>query len=101
MREFSGCWVYIVACSDSSYYVGSTRSTPEIREAEHNEGKYPGYTFRRRPVRLVFSEHFQQITDAVDFERQIKGWARIKKEALIERRWDLLPELSKAGLRRR
>ena len=46
-------------------------------------GAYPGYTSTRRPVRLVWSEHFERITDAIAIERKIKGWSRAKKEALI------------------
>jgi len=53
------------------------------RIAEHNAGTYDGYTSRRRPVELVWSCEFQQITDAISAERQIKGWSRAKKEALI------------------
>ncbi|MBT5571282.1 MAG: GIY-YIG nuclease family protein [Alphaproteobacteria bacterium] len=76
-------YVYILQCSDGHYYVGSTRGTVEKRTAEHNEGTFGGYTKSRRPVKLVFSESFSQITDAVPSERQLKGWSRAKKEALI------------------
>jgi putative endonuclease len=55
----------------------------EKRTAEHNEGTFGGYTKSRRPVKLVFSESFSQITDAVSSKRQLKGWSRAKKEALI------------------
>jgi len=76
-------FVYIVRCRDRSYYVGSARRDPDKRIAEHNAGTYGGYTSRRRPVELVWSCEFQQITDAISAERQIKGWSRAKKEALI------------------
>jgi putative endonuclease len=76
-------FVYIVRCRDGSYYVGSTRCDLDRRIAEHNAGTYGGYTSRRRPVELVWSCEFQQITDAISAERQIKGWSRAKKEALI------------------
>jgi putative endonuclease len=93
-----GCCVYILLCSDGSYYVGSTRAEAETRESQHNLGHHPGsYTYFRRPVRLVWSERFEQIKDAIAFERQIKGWAREKKEALIAGRFDLLPALSRKG----
>jgi putative endonuclease len=53
------------------------------RIAEHQAGVYPGYTSTRRPVQLVWSEYFPHITDAIAVERQLKGWSRAKKEALI------------------
>ena len=74
---------YILLCSDGSYYVGSTRSSLDKRIAEHNAGTFDGYTAQRRPLRLVFSQDFDRITDAVAAERQLKGWSRAKKEALI------------------
>src|SRR5882724_3631503 len=77
-------FVYIVRCRDGSYYVGSARRDLDRRIAEHNAGTYGGYTARRRPVELVLSCEFQQITDAISAERQIKGWSRAKKEALIQ-----------------
>ena len=76
-------WVYILRCADGSYYVGSARGTLEHRIAEHKAGIYGGYTAERRPVRLVFAQEFDRITDAVAAERQIKGWSRAKKDALI------------------
>ncbi len=78
-------FVYILRCRDGSYYVGSTRSTLEQRVAEHNAGSFGGYTKSRRPVELVYSESFDRITDAVAAERQLKGWSRAKKMALIDR----------------
>lgn len=77
-------FVYMVRCSDGSYYVGSARGALEKRIEEHNAGILGGYTARRRPVVLVFQQEFQQITDAIAAERQIKGWSRAKKEALIK-----------------
>ena len=68
----------------------------ERRMAEHHGGINPrAYTHNRRPVELVFQEHFQQINDAIAFEKKVKGWRRHKKEALIRGEWDKLPELSK------
>jgi putative endonuclease len=78
-----GAWVYILGCADGSYYVGSTRATLEQRIAEHNSRHFGGYTATRRPVTLVYSQWFDQITDAIAAERQVKGWSRAKKEALI------------------
>jgi putative endonuclease len=76
-------FLYIVRCSDGSYYVGTTRTTLEMRVSQHNDGTFGGYTSTRRPVLLVFSEAFPNITDAIAAERQVKNWSRAKKEALI------------------
>jgi predicted GIY-YIG superfamily endonuclease len=88
-------FVYILRCSDGSYYVGSTRGSLETRVAEHNSGVYGGYTMSRRPVELVWSQDFDRITDAIAAERRLKGWSRAKKEALIAGDLDLLHQLSK------
>jgi len=91
-----GAFVYILRCSDGSYYVGSaTGDDLTKRIAEHQVGAYPGYTYSRRPVSLVWSEHFEQITDAVTAERQIKGWSRAKKEALIRGDWSAVQVLAR------
>ena len=86
--------VYIVRCSDGSYYTGLTKQPIEARIWEHNEGIYKGYTFKRRPVQLVFTETYDRILDAIARERQIKGWSRAKKEALIRLAYEDLPALS-------
>src|SRR4051812_7336037 len=78
-----GAYLYILRCADDSYYTGTARSGLEQRVAEHNAGTYGGYTAQRRPVTLVFSQWFDRITDAIAAERQVKGWSRAKKEALI------------------
>ena len=88
-------FVYILQCADGSYYVGSTRASLEVRVAEHNSGHYGGYTMGRRPVVLVWSQDFYRIADAIAAERQLKGWIRAKKEALIAGDLGLLHELSK------
>ncbi|HSE76584.1 MAG TPA: GIY-YIG nuclease family protein [Alphaproteobacteria bacterium] len=88
--------VYMLRCSDGSYYVGSSRDSLDRRIAEHNAGSFPGYTSRRRPVALVWHEEFQRITDAIAVERQLKGWSRAKKEALIRRDYDALRRLSQS-----
>lgn len=75
--------VYILQCRDGSYYVGCTTKSPEARLAEHNRGLLGGYTKARRPVRLVWSQEFARFDEAGAFERQLKGWRRAKKEALI------------------
>ena len=88
-------FVYILRCCDGSYYVGSTRTCLEERIAQHSAGSFGGYTARRRPVVLLFSQHFDQITDAISAERQLKGWSRAKKEALIAGDFSVLRVLSK------
>ncbi len=92
----NGAFVYILQCSDGSYYVGSHRGDDVMtRVAEHEHGRDPkAYTFRRRPVRLVWSEFFPDIVAAVLLERQLKGWSRAKKEALIAGDFARLPELA-------
>jgi putative endonuclease len=83
-----GAFVYMLQCADGSYYVGTaTGDDLWKRVAEHATGAYPGYTSTRRPVRLVWSEHFDRITDAIGTERKIKGWSRAKKTALIKGDW--------------
>ena len=91
-----GAFVYMLLCSDRSFYVGSaTGDDLSRRIAEHNTGAYRGYTFTRRPVRLIWSEHFERITDAIAAERQIKGWSRAKKAALAKGEWPRLKRLAK------
>ena len=90
-----GAYVYMLRCADGSFYVGSaTGDDLSVRIDQHNAGSYPGYTFKRRPVVLVWSEHFDRITDAIAVERQIKGWSRAKKEALIRSDWAGVSRLS-------
>ena len=75
-------YVYMLPCSDGSYYVGHTNDL-EQRLAAHERGAIEGYTLSRRPVELVFSDRFSTRLEAFHRERQIKGWSRAKKEALI------------------
>ena len=90
-----GAYLYIVRCSDGSFYTGTTRTTLEIRLAQHNDGTFAGYTESRRPVTLAFAQWFERITDAIENERKVKGWSRTKKEALIRGDFDSLPVLAK------
>jgi putative endonuclease len=91
-----GCYVYMLRCADGSFYIGSaTGDDLNRRIDEHQTGARPGYTSTRRPVTLVWSEHFERITDAIAAERQIKGWGRAKKEALIRGDWDRVRLLAK------
>ena len=89
-------WLYMLRCADDSFYVGTTRSSLERRLHEHNSGvSITAYTFSRRPVMLVFSQDFDRITDAIAAERQLKGWSRAKKLALVKGDFELLHELAK------
>ncbi|MCC6467210.1 MAG: GIY-YIG nuclease family protein [Alphaproteobacteria bacterium] len=87
-------FAYMLRCRDGSYYVGSTSTELERRIAEHDSGKFKGYTSSRLPVSLVWSQEFQRITDAITAERQIKGWGRAKKEALIRGDFDRIAFLA-------
>ncbi|MEE8483434.1 MAG: GIY-YIG nuclease family protein [Nitrospinota bacterium] len=94
-------YVYILKCSDGSYYTGVTNNIDK-RFYEHQNGLIPGcYTHGRRPVRLVAAEHFNDIRQAIAMEKQIKGWSRKKKEALISGNYEKLPELSRTAKNRR
>jgi len=91
-----GAFVYMLHCADDSFYVGSaTGDDLDKRIAEHQTGAYPGYTRSRRPVELMWSEHFDRITDAIAVERKLKGWSRAKKSALIKGDWPRVRELSR------
>ena len=88
-------YVYILKCSDNSYYTGIT-SNLNARLLEHKTGKYKdSYTHYRRPVQLVFYCDFTDITLAISTEKQIKKWSKAKKEALINSEYKKLPNLAK------
>ena len=86
-------WVYILHCSDGSYYTGHTDDL-ETRLAKHESGEVEGYTVSRLPVKLVFAEEPSSRADALSAERRIKGWSRKKKEALIKRDRDEITRLA-------
>lgn len=91
-----GKWLYILRCSDNSFYVGTTHNEPETRFSEHNRGLDPkSYTFSRRPVALIYAEYFEEIIDAIFLERQLKGWSRAKKEAFMRQDFSALRLLAK------
>lgn len=91
-----GIHVYMLHCADNPYYVGSaTGDDLGPRVDQHNAGSRPGYTFTRRPVVLVWSEYFDRISDGIAVERQIKGWSRAKKEALMRSDWSAISKLSR------
>jgi predicted GIY-YIG superfamily endonuclease len=88
-------WVYMLLCADGSYYVGVTNNV-EARVAQHAEGMdITCYTFRRRPVRLVFAEWFSSPGEAIHAEKRLKGWSRAKKQALAQGDWELIHVLAK------
>jgi putative endonuclease len=89
--------VYMLRCADGSYYVGLTRAGIAKRLAEHNDGVFDGYTSRRRPVTLVWSQDFLVLTQAIACERRLKGWRREKKEAVIRGDYEALRSLSRTA----
>jgi putative endonuclease len=76
-------YVYLLECSDHTYYVGSTINI-EKRIIEHNSGIGAVYTKKRLPVNLVYIEQYMNIDDAYRRERQLHGWGHQKKKALID-----------------
>lgn len=88
-------YMYILECSDGSYYTGSTKDL-ELRIAQHQAGEGANYTKSRLPIKLIYYEEFQRIDDAFYREKQVQGWSRRKKEALINAEYNMLIPLSKA-----
>ena len=96
MVEGSG--IYILECSDRSYYTGITRREVDARVSEHQQGLVEGcYTATRLPVKLLFDEHYPRIDEAIAAERRIKGWSRAKKEAYMRGDFGKLSQLAKRG----
>ena len=88
-------YVYILRCVDWSFYTGVTNDV-ERRLYEHITSNDGSYTSRRKPLKLVWVSHELNIQDAIALEKQIKGWRREKKIALINEEYDRLPELARA-----
>ena len=89
-------WVYILRCADGSYYTGHTDNLEE-RIGEHTAGAIVGcYTFKRRPIELVFSQEFTTREEALASEQQIKGWSCKKKEAMMRGDWAEVSRLAKS-----
>ena len=87
-------YVYMLRCADDSFYVGIT-SNLEVRVGQHQLGTDPDcYTYARRPVALVHSSEFRDVYDAIAWEKQLKGWRRAKKIALIEGDWARIRRLA-------
>jgi len=92
-------WVYILKCSDGSYYTGHTDNL-EMRMAQHRGRAFQScYTATRLPVDLVFSQEFPSREEALASERQIKGWSRKKKEAMMHGDWKEVSRLAQNALR--
>ncbi len=90
-------WVYILRCADGSYYTGHTDDL-QRRIAEHQHGVAMNcYTFKRRPLSLVFSQPFVSRTAALAAEQQIKGWSRAKKEAMMRGDWSEVSRLAQGA----
>ena len=85
--------MYILECSDGSYYTGSTKDI-EKRLQEHQDGVGANHTKKRLPVTLVYYEKYDRIDTAFYREKQVQGWSRVKKEALINGEVDVLHILS-------
>ena len=86
--------MYILRCSDDSYYTGSTKNL-EKRLWEHQSGLGTNHTKKRLPVKLVYYEEYDRVDEAFYREKQVQGWSRKKKEALINREFEKLPGLAK------
>lgn len=93
--------VYILQCSDGTYYTGLTKDL-DGRVCEHETGMHPeAYTFRRRPVKLVWSVVTESYQEAFQWEHRIKGWSRAKKEALIRGNIEGIHEIVKSERKQR
>ncbi|MDL5352149.1 GIY-YIG nuclease family protein [Microbacterium sp. zg-YB36] len=92
-------YTYILECADGSFYVGSTRHLLQ-RVEEHNHGEGSNYTRPRLPVVLVYYEEYERIADAFAREKQLQGWGRAKRVALITGANEYLPALSRKVWRR-
>ena len=86
-------YMYILLCSNGSYYTGSTNNL-ELRLKQHQNGEGANHTKKYLPVTLVYYEEYQRVEDAFYREKQVQGWSRKKKEALINGDHNLLPELA-------
>jgi putative endonuclease len=86
-------YMYILECSDGSYYTGSTKYLAK-RFMQHSRGEGANHTKKHLPVKLVYVEEYHRIDHAFYREKQVQGWSRKKKEALIEGKYEKLPELA-------
>ena len=89
-------YMYILKCSDGSFYTGSTYEL-EKSVQEHNMGMSANYTRKHLPVELVYYEEFQRVDDAFAREKQVQGWSRAKKKALIQGQFGKLTDLCRSS----
>ena len=94
-------YTYILECNDGSYYVGSTGNLEERLRQHNSDDLGAVYTRKRRPVVLVWAGEFPTVVEAYAFEKQVQGWSRSKREALIRGDFTALPALSKRKRRRK
>jgi putative endonuclease len=87
-------YMYILKCNDDTYYTGSTKNL-EKRVLDHQDGRGANYTRKKLPVVLIYFEEYDRIDEAFYREKQIQGWSRKKKEALMNGQHNLLPILAK------
>ena len=87
-------YMYILKCNDDTYYTGSTKNL-EKRVLKHQDGRGANYTRKKLPVVLIYFEEYDRIDEAFYREKQIQGWSRKKKEALMNGQHNLLPVLAK------
>jgi len=86
-------YMYILRCANGSYYTGSTTNL-ERRLDQHQKGEGANFTKKHLPIELVYYEEFQRIDEAFYREKQVQGWSRAKKEALINGNSNLLHQLA-------
>ncbi|MEW6049910.1 MAG: GIY-YIG nuclease family protein [Candidatus Zixiibacteriota bacterium] len=86
-------WLYIVECLDDSYYTGVTTKVIQ-RMVQHEFSEICSYVSKRGFKRLLFTIEFPSLEDAARAEKQVKGWSRAKKEALMRGDFDMIHELS-------
>ena len=86
-------YLYILECSDGSYYTGSTNNL-DLRLAQHQAGEGANHTKKRLPVKLLYFEEYDRIDAAFCREKQVQGWNRKKKEALINGMPEALKKLA-------
>ncbi|GAC1357015.1 MAG: GIY-YIG nuclease family protein [Vulcanimicrobiaceae bacterium] len=88
-------YVYMLLCHDGRFYIGVTGDL-ELRPAQHKHGlDEKCFTFSRRPLQLVWSSDFKNVDDALRCEKQLKGWSRAKKAALVRGDWTQIQRLSR------
>lgn len=87
-------YMYILECANGQYYTGSTKDL-EVRLYQHQNGEGANFTKKHLPVKLVYFEEYERIDEAFYREKQIQGWSRKKKQALITGEFEKSPILSK------